>query len=150
MHKISDDSLKQIASAWYGDPSLRYHDGTAEDLFQILARQGLLTAPGGAGLVVIAERFPVLADLHKGRRSTLVKILEDRNDETIMVADSILSGAKALFLVRLCSEPAQVRQWLDSQQWPRWKTNIQPIDHEKVMTISSMENFVLRSAELDA
>lgn len=149
-NRANDQLLRQILAALFKDPAIRESPDGVEELLHMKAESGDLTVPGGTSLSVVADRFPVLADLLKGRRSTLVKILEDREDETTMVMDSILSGGKALFFARLAKEPADLRRWLESQQWPKVQTTVQPIDHEKVLIVSSVESFVLRSAEAES
>lgn len=146
-NQASDHLLRQMLGGLFKDPEMvRSTEGIEENLHS-KALSGELTVPGGTSLSVIATRFPVLADLLRGRRSTLVKILEDREDETIMVVDSILSGGKACFFARLVKEPGHLQGWLEAQQWPLVRTIIQPIDHETVLVVSLVENFVLRSDE---
>lgn len=150
MNQASDHLLRQMLSGLFKDPDLLNGTEGVDELLHAKAWSGDLTVPGGTSLSVIAERFPVLADLLRGRRSTLVKILEDRDDETVMVVDSILSGGKACFFARLLREPAQVQTWVGHQQWPLVRTMIQPIDYEKVLVVSSVESFVLRSSEVSS
>lgn len=148
-NKLSEDRLRQMLVRIFQDESLGREGESAEQILQQQAAAGYLTVPGGTVVSVVFDRFPVLADLQRpGRRSVLCDILMDRADETILVADSVLPGGKALFLARMASHKGQVLEWLDRQTWSRCSAIIRSIEHEeKVLMVSSLSAFVLSSSE---
>jgi hypothetical protein len=106
---------------------------------------GLLKLPPGEtdSWIYIPERLPLLADLRAPQRSVLLGYLHDRPAETIaLVADSLLTKSKTLFLAVLYTDPGTVMNWVNLMPPERVELWTKPVDEQDKVLLAPLAAFV--------
>lgn len=106
------------------------------------AAGGLILPSAMSSVFVLPTRVSIFSDLLLKRRSVLVQLLMDRCDDTVLVADSHLSGKDSLHLVRLAEDVGVITSWMSVMSPQRMSLTIRPIDDQYRLVIASLASFV--------
>jgi len=118
MTKISDYQLRQMVCSLSGQNIEEYDriEGASNFIDQ-LRTEGTLWLPSNLHIYLVPERTAIFAAITKPK-SWLMQLLEDRPEDVALVADSIKTGADAIYFVSL----------IESRQETDFVTAWRPVD----------------------
>ena len=141
--KSNDYQLRRSLKAMSGIDEVMHVQGGIEEILHCLFMQEALSVPFACeDVFVLYDRIPVLSGALHPKKSPLITLMMDRQDETGLVVDSMLSGQESLWFAKIISGKSEVTDWLFSMQRPNLV--VKPIESDLSIMIAPLAAFMTK------